>query len=57
MPLSHWDSAKTGFLLDVRQPAELTGRMFRERSTSRSEACQGDSSQGQVFCFGILPFL
>ena len=24
MPLSHWDSAESGFLLDVRQPAELT---------------------------------
>jgi len=23
MPLSHWDYAKTGFLLDVREPAEL----------------------------------
>jgi NADPH-dependent 2,4-dienoyl-CoA reductase/sulfur reductase-like enzyme/rhodanese-related sulfurtransferase len=23
MPLSHWDSAKTGFLLDVREPMEL----------------------------------
>jgi rhodanese-related sulfurtransferase len=23
MPLSHWDSAKSGFLLDVREPAEL----------------------------------
>ena len=23
MPLSHWDSVDNGFLLDVRQPAEL----------------------------------
>jgi rhodanese-related sulfurtransferase len=23
MPISHWDSAGTGFLLDVREPAEL----------------------------------
>jgi rhodanese-related sulfurtransferase len=23
MPLSHWDSASTGFLLDVREPTEL----------------------------------
>jgi rhodanese-related sulfurtransferase len=23
MPLSHWNSAKTGFLLDVREPMEL----------------------------------
>jgi rhodanese-related sulfurtransferase len=23
MPVSHWDSAKTGFLLDVREPVEL----------------------------------
>ncbi len=23
MPISHWDSAESGFLLDVREPAEL----------------------------------
>ena len=23
MPLSHWDSPETGFLLDVREPKEL----------------------------------
>ena len=23
MPLSHWDAAETGFLLDVREPVEL----------------------------------
>ncbi len=26
MPLLHWDTAGTGFLLDVREPAELTAR-------------------------------
>ncbi len=39
MPLSHWDSAKTGFLLDVREPMELAvenvhgGTQYSSRTT------------------------
>ena len=35
MPLSHWDSADGGFLLDVRDPVELAVERCRARSTSR----------------------
>jgi NADPH-dependent 2,4-dienoyl-CoA reductase/sulfur reductase-like enzyme/rhodanese-related sulfurtransferase len=30
MPLSHWDSAEKGFLLDVREPVELTVESARD---------------------------
>lgn len=35
MPLSHWNTAETGFLLDVREPVELAVEPCRARLTSR----------------------
>ena len=36
MPLTHWDAAGKGFLLDVREPTEPAWRACPTRSTSRS---------------------
>ena len=40
MPISHWSTAKNGFLLDVRQPLNSLWRMCRRRSTSRWESLE-----------------
>ena len=44
MPLSHWNTAKTQFVLDVRQPPELAVEACRARSTSRCPSCASGSA-------------